>query len=117
MKMSDLKTGWKVDTRNGNTYIISRDCETVYYGHQDVVLINADGSGFVCGSHYNNGLENRIHHHFDIVRVYEMPVEGDVFSGAEKGRLVWERKKNENVREMTVSEIEKELGYQVKIVG
>ena len=35
MNLKDLKTGWRVQTRNGDTYVVLRDCETVEYGHQD----------------------------------------------------------------------------------
>lgn len=56
---------------------------------------------------------------FDIVKVYAQNegkyIDGNVLSEDKEAffDLIWERK----VKEMTISEIEKELGYSIKIIN
>ena len=53
---------------------------------------------------------------WEIIAVYEitrvMPFFGMLANIEEKGKLIWEKK----AKEMTVAEIEKELGYSIKVV-
>ena len=53
---------------------------------------------------------------WEIVAVYDvtvvMPLYGMLTNIEEKGKLTWEKK----AKEMTIAEIEKELGYSVKVV-
>lgn len=55
---------------------------------------------------------------WEIVAVYDvtvvMPLYGMLTNIEEKGKLIWEKKAK--VKEMTIAEIEKELGYSVKVV-
>lgn len=112
MKKSDLKTGMVVETRNGEKYLVmlGPDCE----GRE---LINF-GYGFMPLSRYANNLMIKTgDEEFDIMKVYS--VEGSIcWLLRDKKRmnfeLIWQRKE---IKEMTVKEIEKELGYKIKIVG
>lgn len=114
MNLKDLKTGWRVKTRNGNTYVVLRNCETDHYGHQDVMFINLD-DGYVIGSSYDSNLIDHHNSDYDIMQVYETLVNGKVFDKTRMGELVWER--TEEPKDMTLSEIEDALGYPVRIVG
>ena len=53
---------------------------------------------------------------WEIVAVYDvtvvMPLYGMLTNIEEKGKLIWEKK----AKEMTIAEIEKELGYSIKVV-
>lgn len=89
-KKSDLRDGDKITFRNGKAGIYTGD-ETYIDG--------------LCNCHINNDLTNNGSRgsELDIVKV-ERP---------RKYKTVYEREK---VREMTVEEISKELGYEVKVV-
>lgn len=118
MKLSDLKTGWRVKLRNGDTYVVLRDCETKKYGHQDVMFINLSNINFgtfAIGSNYDLNFLKTSDSDFDIMKVYKMFVNGDVFNKHHMGDLVWER--SLEPKDMTLKEIEDELGYPVRIVG
>lgn len=113
MKKADLRTGMVVETRNGNKYLVmlNPDCE----GKE---LINFD-SGFMPLSRYNDNLMLKTgDEEFDIMKVYS--VEASICrllrdKERMEFKLIWERE--EETKEMTVKEIEKELGYNIKIVG
>lgn len=113
MNLKDLKTGWRVQTRNGDTYVVLRDCETQKYGHQDVLLGGFSG-GFLVGSYYDANLFYKDDYDFDIMKIYETTVRADVFDSNHMGKLVWER--TNEPKDMTLSEIERALGYPVRIV-
>lgn len=117
MKKSDLKTGMVLETRNGEKYLVmlNPDCK-------DMELINFKG-GYMPLYYYNNELiftekpAEKPAREFDVVKVYSAGwTIRDLLSDKEhmKFKLIWER--NEP-KEMTISEIEKELGYKIKIVG
>lgn len=91
MTLKDLKTGWRVRTRNGKLYVVLKDCETVSYGHQDVMFICLNTTGFIVGSNF--GSNSLFHHDFeyDIIEVYETVVNGFVFDKTRLGQLVWEQ--------------------------
>lgn len=113
MKKSDLKTGMVVETRNGEKYLVmlEPDCK-------DMELINFKG-GYMPLYYYNNELiftEQSVQG-FDVVKVYSVGwTICDLLSDKEcmEFKLIWER--NEP-KEMTIEEIEEELGYKIKIVG
>ncbi len=69
---------------------------------------------------YNDNLTSKTGDiRFDIVKVYAQNegkyIDGNVLSEDKEAffDLIWERK----VKEMTISEIEKELGYSIKIIN
>ena len=114
MTLKDLKTGWRVQTRNGNMYVVLKDCETMNYGHQDVMFINLNTKGFQIGSNYDKNLHCIDGSDFDIMQIYETIVNGDMFNKHYMGGLVWKR--TDEPKDMTLSEIEDALGYPVRIV-
>lgn len=116
MKLSDLKTGWRVELRNGDTYIVLRNCATDYYGHQDIMFVNIDRSGSIIGDDYSEDIMTHFNDYdYDIMRVYKTDVDARVFNKNHKGTLVWER--SLEPKNMTLKEIEDKLGYSVRIVG
>lgn len=115
MTLKDLKTGWRVRTRNGDMYVVLKDCETRNYGHQDVMFINLNTNDFIVGSVFDSNSLVHSDFEYDIMEVYETVVNGLVFDKARLGKLVWER--TEEPKDMTLSEIEDALGYPVRIVG
>lgn len=119
MKLTDLKTGWRVELRNGSTCIVLRDCETEQYGNQDIMFISIGNIGFIIGDGYNADMtcsyDEDWSREYDIMKVYSDYVDGGVFDVDRKLPLIWERK--EELKDMTLSEIEDKLGYPVRIVG
>lgn len=115
MKKSDLKTGMVVETENGEKYLVmlEPDCE----GRE---LINFSG-GYMSLSSYNDELMlEKSYEEFDIMKVYS--VGGSIRwllrdKELMNFKLIWQRKEIKEIKEMTVKEIEKELGYKIKIVG
>lgn len=113
MKKSDLKTGMVVETRNGEKYLVmlNPDCK-------DRELINFKG-GYMPLYNYNNELMlKKFNKGFDIVKVYSVGSSICWLLGDKEQmefKLLWERE--EETKEMTIAEIEKELGYKIKIVG
>lgn len=119
MKKSDLKTGMVVETRNGEKYLVMYSPD---FGKR--VFISFDG-GFLDLKDYLEDLTFRQpkyirkfnSHDFDIVKIYTL---GETLFDIlyDKNRLqyktIWQR---EEIKEMTIDEIEKELGYRIKIVG
>lgn len=113
MKKSDLKTGMVVETRNGEKYLVMLNTD-----YKDMELINFKG-GYLSLYSYNSELifTEQPFREFDIVKAYS--VENSIrwlLSNKEcmEFKLIWER---EERKEMTLEEIEKELGYKIKIVG
>ena len=120
MELKDLKTGMRIILRDGNEAIVLKDVITPHKseGKQDMyVCING---GWMSSLSYNNDLtiksKNR---EFDIMKVYAQNNGEYIDAGVlDKNALkymdkIWERKEK---RKMTVSEICKELGYDVEII-
>lgn len=105
---SDLKDGMVVEYRNGKREVVigSRTMDT---------------SGFISLSDVNDDLIETANNwpRYDIMKVYEVSNKNglckltDIFK-PEHLTLIWERESE--YKEMTVAEIEKKLGYKVKIV-
>lgn len=104
---SDLKDGMVVEHRDGDRYMVLGN-----------ILISDEGN-WELGC-YNNNLIYDGCHDYDICYVYrvkstlEMDFE-DIFRKDDYLELIWKRE--EPYKEMTVEEIEKQLGHKVKIVG
>lgn len=58
MKKQDLKTGMRIKTRNGDLYLVLRDCETRWYEHQDILFASFGDNNykFLIGTTFNNDL-------------------------------------------------------------
>ena len=118
MKKSDLKTGMRVETRRGGLYLVLKDVDTKYFGHQDIGFVSENT--FMNGDEYKEDLTENYYHNgdFDIIRVYgisniqESGLNGNTLNLDVK-HLIWER---EEVKELTVEEVSEKLGYEVKIV-
>lgn len=104
MQKSDLKNGMIVKFRNGTAAIVNLN-ETdreIKVTNDIYVSINA----------FQDDLTYNFTPIYDIMRVYNYIDECRTAVGYE---CIWKRK--EETKEMTVKEIEKELGYKIKIVG
>jgi predicted CoA-binding protein len=111
LKKSDLKTGMRVQLRDGDTYLTLRDADTPL-GHEDMLLVNP--SGWFNGSDYNDDLTGKYNKVFDVVKVFEAPnAITNIINLSAPSKLLWQRTET---KEMTVAEIEKELGYKIKII-
>lgn len=107
MELKDLKTGMVVETRDGTKYLV----------------INRDGE--LCGIRMNSYMTlNGKHPHksnmtwpndsaIDIMKVFKPALRKFSSMLSDEHNCIWKR---EEVRKMTVSEICKELGYEVEIV-
>lgn len=117
-KMEDLKsmlkTGMIVVLRNGDEYIVLKD----FYDLDDVIACK---NGWSFMSDYDNDIcmKNKLSH-LDIVEI-KKPISGGasirfwLANGDDSlFKTIWKR---EEPKEMTVSEIEKELGYKIKVVA
>ena len=115
MKKSDLVNGAIVKLRNGNKYMLLFDTNG-YNGREDL-LINVYTGGYIRFCEYNEDLtsvdKDRWH---DIVAAFQTNYVGDNFKKhiiTNEDTWTWKRKET---KEMTVEEISKELGYDVKVV-
>ena len=94
-----------VKTRNGNLYLL------VECTNEKLVGINIKDDRYV-DFDLDDDLKDLDDHDFDIMEVFEFAV--TCWSGIKYDlERVWKR---EETKEMTVAEIEKELGYKVKVV-
>lgn len=96
MTKSDLKTGMRVGTREGEIFLVIKDIDNKYGNQERVAFVNE--WGFIIGDSYNDSLKykdgNKL---YDIVRVYSID-DGDnplrkVTLNLEKRHLIWEREK------------------------
>lgn len=119
MKLKDLKTGMRIILRNGQEYIVLEDVITPYEEGKEDMYILVNG-GWMSSNSYNDDLTCKGNSRdYDIMEVYAQN-NGEYIDGSvlDKNALkymdkIWERKEK---RKMTVSEICKELGYDIEIV-
>ena len=110
MKKSDLKTGMVVESRNGDKYLVmlNPDCEG-----KDLICFSGS---YMSLKDYTDTLEYP-NSDYGIVKVFTIGKSISYILSAKallEFKLIWER---EERKEMTLKEIEKELGYKIKIVG
>ena len=106
MKKQDLKTGMLVQVRNGDVYMVIND------------ILVRDGAWQPLGFLDNDlkCIDNQ--DEFDIVKVSKV-LDGYLLMPTNwneerlNNNLLWER---EETKKMTVSEIQKELGYKIEII-
>ena len=95
-----------VKTRNGNLYLL------VECTDEKLVGINIKDDSYV-DFNLDDDLKDLDDHDFDIMEVFEFAAA--CWSGIKYDlKSVWEREAE--AKEMTIAEIEKELGYKVKVV-
>lgn len=97
---NDLKDGMVVKTREGNYYLV---CGDLFIRDMGFLEINT----------YNNDLTNKLSIEEDIVAVYGKIYTLCALKNIEYNTVLWKR---EEAKEMTIAEIEKELGYSIKVV-
>lgn len=120
MKKSDLRNGDIVKTRGGDKYIVLLNAG-LYKGKTEDLLINLEDGCYLSLSGYKKDLTwyDEEAKNFDIVSICAFDYVGDnlrqhgltqITAGY---KWTWERNKT---KKMTVSEICKELGYDIEIV-
>ena len=109
MEKSELKVGYLVRYRNGELRIVMPVEKS--YGF---VFINEEGS-WMGYEDYNKSLMCIGDKEFDIVEVYGFSkyIPDVLKTNINDRELLWKR---EGEKEMTISQIEKELGYSIKII-
>ena len=101
---SDLKDGMVVEYRDGTRRMVLGDYLFGFYGNNNLIL-------------YTDNLEEKNNEDLTIDKVYRSKCLGlynyfnDIYL-----ELIWKREKEEPPKEMTIEEIEKELGCKIKIV-
>jgi hypothetical protein len=83
-----LKTGMRVELKNGSRYVVLKDVETTFYGHQDFLL--ASGCDFLVGSEYEEDLTDKHFNSFTIMKVYKSINESNILN-LTVGKLLWQR--------------------------
>lgn len=113
MKLSDLKSGNIVETREGKKYIVLLNSS---YGD---ILINLEDGCYLELCNYTQDLKNNYGIEYEIIKVcandyagYDLRSHGLTKWTADY-KWTWEKEK---VRKMTVAEICKKLGYDIEIV-
>ena len=112
MTKKDLKSGMTVITRNGNKYLVLTNC--VSSTLQDFCLVGPTGYLESCG--YADDLTDGICDEWDIMEVYNAKILETTYSMPTYSHPIWKRIESIEHKEMTIAEIEKELGYPIKIV-
>lgn len=119
MNKKDLKEGMVVETYNGTLLLVIN----YYYDNTYSEMIFANNNSWIKVGHYNNDLTRMDfikkydeNYNKSIKRVYRVKINKYNFENVfNKDNLVllWERPEK---KEMTIEEIEKELGYKIKII-
>lgn len=122
MKLADLKAGMRVETRNGEQAVMfARKGGDLRLLFQTEVVVGRHSLSGVAGEYtsdmkYHCRKEGRYMPPLDIMKVWSSANTGgsvcDLSEEMPKGPI-WVRKEK---KELTVAEIEKLLGYEVKIV-
>ena len=110
-KKSDLKSGDIVELRNGQRYVYIEkyNDRSIYITDSDEVIVNLKDGEYSRLANYDDDLryKGRGNCEYDIMKILDM----SEFYRKQKG--TWEREKTE---EMTLEEVCKELGKDIKIV-
>lgn len=107
MELKDLKTGMVVETREGKKYlIVNRDGKLYGIGMNSYMTL--DG-----GYPHKSNMTWPEDSDLDIMKVFKPALGSFNRMLSDERNCIWNREK---VRKMTVSEICKELGYEVEIV-
>lgn len=111
MKKSDLRTGMRVTTRNGGKFIILLNCSDNVHKHRDIMTSLSGIWSDI--DEYEEDLTCRTDDIFDIMTIEIPEYSNDLFSESCKFETLWQR---QEIKEMTIEEIQKELGYKIKVV-
>ena len=110
-KVNDLKSGYVVETRAGNRYIVTRVKQHGF----DKVLVNKDT--FINVNQYDEQLKCKgLDSECDIMKIWGLsddPLEALYVSKVGCRPVLWERPKP---KKMTIEAIEHILGYSIEII-
>ena len=118
MTKSELKTGMVVTTKEGHKYRVYRNIATDYTNLSDKnndVLVSSLAD-WLRLENYNDNLTHKLYKEYDIMKVELVNHPYDFIKDLDNVKItktLWER---QEVKELTVAEISKLLGYEVKIV-
>ena len=109
---SDLRTGMKVTTREGIEYIVLLNVKHECSDDKDIIVGVTDTNNWLRLDSYNNNLtfKDRTMKEFDIVDVKIPHHLANLIADTKSLEWSFQRK------EMTQAEIEKILGYKIKII-
>lgn len=113
MTKSDLRTGMRVTKRDGTKLIVMLNCN---YGcdYSCNILVNNIEYCWHDLRFYNEDLTHEKYREDDIVKVEQPNHPYQIFFlDSNKFTTIWQRPEH---KEMTLADIEKELGYPVKII-
>lgn len=107
MELKDLKFGYIVEFREGSVGMVAKG--------QDRAIILSKDNTYIPLDYYNDDLKCTNSQKLDIMEVYGYNFYESyaLEISTDDRELLWERKET---KEMTVSQIEKELGYPIKII-
>jgi hypothetical protein len=108
-----LKTGMRVECKDGDVFIVLKDVETSCYGNQEIFF--AGTNHYLPGTHFSEDLKKIefILPGSDIVKVYDKPSDIFVLDVPAKGNLLWQRFE---VPKMTHKELESLVGHEFEYV-
>lgn len=107
MELKDLKTGMVVETRGGKKYlIVNRDGELCGIGMNNYMMFGGERP-------HKSNMTWPNDSDLDIMKVFKPALGRFDYMLSDERNCIWNR---EEARKMTVSEICKELGYEVEIV-
>lgn len=119
LKKSDLKSGDMVELRNGQIYIFIKDAKRNQYDNPTDIFMGVNSYRCIPFSHYNDNLLNsKEGKSYDIMKMSDGFYISNIFRAYPSDTFktpdwVWEREETE---EMTLEEVCKELGRDIKIV-
>lgn len=111
MKKSDLRTGMRVTIRDGSQFNVLLGVPVKTRDQPVDILYNE--SSFLDLEDYDNNLFDCDERKYDIIKVEIPHTIFDISDFNAKYVVVWERP----FRELTLRDIEKELGCSVRIIG
>lgn len=89
MKKSELKTGMIVKIALGVYYVVLKDCDTEYYGHQDILFLRRGGF-FLTGDNFSEDLVSSVEM-CTITAVYKCPLSDVLDMDLNNCELIWNR--------------------------
>lgn len=112
-KFEDIEVGMMVEKRNGELCVVIKNIgDNDYCPTNKYPFLFVDNSGFTVHREF----KNRNFNQYDIVKVYDNTAKlGNGIFDITQRNLLWEEKEDV-IKEMTIDEIQKELGYEIKII-
>lgn len=113
MTKSDLKTGMRVETREGKVYMVLKDCKTLLDGNQNILFCNK--GSFLVGSDYDEKLFDVYgDREQDIVGIYQSSsyahyCNGNTLDFDKPYHCIWKRDDKKDSLVRRVEELESEI--------